>query len=208
MYLGPDHFSSLLPHHLPLKYRDSLIPSPSDAVLSPFLLVSYTVARTILLHVNHTNSFLVSEPLKPVVSRLTEATSWTWFIRPYMVWLRLALVPHPLVMFTDSFHLSLGCSLNMPGVLRPCQPSFAFPSALLYFLPKMSTQLAPSFSSDLYIKVVLQWGSAFILSKMSTPSSPPSRSMPLPSFFSWAPIPVQQLTTVPNYFVCWPSLLH
>ena len=94
---------------------------------------------------------------------------------------------------------TLGCSLNMPGVFRPCQPSFAFPSALLYFLPKMSTQLAPSFSSDLYIKVVLQWGSAFILSKMSTPSSPPSRSMPLPSFFSWAPIPVQQLTIVPNY---------
>ena len=103
---------------------------------------------------------------------------------------------------------TLGCSLNMPGVLRPCQPSFAFPSTLLYFLPKMSTQLAPSFSSDLYIKVVLQWGSAFILSKMSTPSSPPSRSMPLPSFFSWAPIPVQQLTIVPNYFVCWLSFLY
>lgn len=53
VYLGPDHFSSLLLHHCPLKYRDSLPPIPSDPVLCPLQSVSYTVARAVLLTMSH-----------------------------------------------------------------------------------------------------------------------------------------------------------
>ena len=77
-----------------------------------------------------------------------------------------------------SFFVSfeLGCSLSMlvPPTPIPALPSFACPSALWQFVPKMSTLLASLLSSDLCLKISFRWGLPWALSKMSAPSLAPT----------------------------------
>lgn len=77
---------------------------------------------------------------------------------------------------------------------------FLLPSV---FLPKMSTLLAPLFPSDLYLKIVFQWGLPCALSKMSA-SSHTSTTMYVP-FLQL--VTVQRLYVLPNSVVhCLPQL--
>ena len=70
-------------------------------------------------------------------SHLTESTSWTRLIRPYMGWLRLALFPHPLVMFTDSVHFHTWLFLKPARCPRaPVNPRLLFPPPYRIFSPR------------------------------------------------------------------------
>lgn len=135
VYLGPDHFSSLLLHHCPLKYRDSLPPIPSDPVLCPLQSVSYTVARAVLLTMSHVTLHLkaletsgfpshwahVLTMIDKALHGLTEVSSFP--SSP-------GNVHWPCPPFT------LGCSLNTPGTLRPLSTLVCFSLCPTVFSPQ------------------------------------------------------------------------